>query len=172
MKQEISSLVDGELTGPEAERAIRACSLSDEHKDAWNTYHLIGEVMRGHMARTLERNALVVEALEKEPTVLAPRTRPVLETALGRVAMAAAASVAAIGMVSWIGTQGGAPGVSTPLVAKGGIPAGAAIKPVSATATVTQQPTVELQEYLTAHRQIPSSEAYRPVANQKAAPAR
>jgi negative regulator of sigma E activity len=85
----------------------------------------------------------------------------------GRVALAAAASVATIGVVSWIGTQGGAPGVSsTPIVAKGA-PA-RAIQPVEFTKPASQP---NVQDYLTAHRQIPSADAYRPVSNQQGAAA-
>jgi sigma-E factor negative regulatory protein RseA len=175
MKQDISSLMDGELDAHAADRTIRACGASDDHKDTWNEYHLIGEVMRGQLPRSAERHARVIEAIHGEPTVLAPRPR-VLETTFGRVALAAAASVATIGMVSWIGTQGGAPGVTAPVVAKG-TPA-AAIKPVSATGTATApgtkaaQPSIDVQDYLTAHRQIPSPEAYRAVSNRGAAAAR
>lgn len=170
MKQDISSLMDGELDSTSADRTIRSCCASDESKDTWNEYHLIGEVMRGHVP-TLDgtRNARMTQALRDEPTVLAPRARRVLETALGRVALAAAASVATIGMVSWIGTQGGAPGVGGPVVAKSA-PASAAIKPVSA--TVPSQPSLDVQDYLSAHRQIPSPEGYKSISNRGAPPAR
>ena len=83
MKQDISSLMDGELEGPEADRAIRSCCASEDHKDTWNLYHAIGDAIRGQAPRTLERHPGVMEALAKQPTVLAPRPR-VLETALGR----------------------------------------------------------------------------------------
>ena len=168
MKQDISSLMDGELEGPEADRAIRSCCASEDHKDTWNLYHAIGDAIRGQAPRTLERHTGVMEAIAKLPTVLAPRPR-VFETVLGRFALAAAASVATIGVVSWIGVQGGAPGAPSPVVAKG-TPAPIAIQPVSATATVpAAQPSIDVQDYLTAHRQIPSPEAYRPVVNRGAA---
>ena len=167
MKQDISSLMDGELDGPEAERAIRNLE-SEEHKDTWNLYHAIGEAIRNQAPRSVERNAGVIERLRHEPTVLAPRRR-VLETTLGRVALAAAASVATIGIVSWIGIQGGAPGVSAPVVAKGAPASG--IKPVAATVTAPAVQPADVQEYLTAHRQIPSSDV-RTVSNRGAAAAR
>ena len=176
MKQDISSLVDGELDGPEAARVIRSCCASEESKDTWNLYHVIGEAMRGHAPATLDRRTGVCEALGKEPTVLAPRTR-VLETTLGRIALAAAASVATIGVVSWIGTQGAAPGTQPGTVVKATSPA-LSIQPVAATTSVpaaaqlVAPPALDVQDYLTAHRQIPSPEAYRPVANRGAAPAR
>jgi negative regulator of sigma E activity len=112
-------------------------------------------------------------ALAKEPTVLAPRTR-ILETTFGRMALAAAASVATVGVVSWIGNQGGAPGVPSAAIVKGVPATSIAVQPVAATAPApaTQPQVVDLQDYLNAHRQIPAPDAYRPVANRGAAQAR
>lgn len=162
MTQEISSLMDGELTSHEAERAIRSCCASGEAAEKWKEYHLIGDVLRGgkpHPTGTAERVHL---ALEKEPAIVA-RPRRILETTFGRVALAAAASVATIGVVGWIGSQGVAPGV----------PAGAVAKnPVAVQPVVHQQPKPALapapEEYLTAHRQIPSPDLYRSVNNKSA----
>ena len=165
MKQEISSLMDGEMDPREAERVMKLCGASDEHKDTWNVYHAIGEAIRGQAPRSLERPSRVMAAIAKEPTVIGGPRRRILDTALGRMALAAAASVATLGVVSWVGTQGGAPGVAVPHVAKGG--AAADIKPVSATTAAPAN--VDVQEYLSAHRQIPSAEAYRPVANNRGA---
>jgi sigma-E factor negative regulatory protein RseA len=166
MKQDISSLMDGELGPREADRVMQACCRSGEHKDTWNVYHAIGEAIRGQAPRALVRPDRVMEAISKEPTVIGGPRRNVFETTLGRVALAAAASVATIGVVSWIGMQGGAPGVSTaPAVAKNA-PA-SAIQPVAATKPVPVA-APDVQDYLSAHRQIPSPEAYRPVANQTA----
>ena len=174
MKQDISSLMDGELDGPEADRVIRACCTSDEHKQTWNAYHVIGEAIRGKAPAAGASAGRIMAALAKEPTVLAPRTR-LLETTFGRIALAAAASVATVGVVSWVGIQGGAPGVNPATVVKAvpGGPAGIAIQPVSATASVPAAPaSADVQDYLNAHRQIPAPEAYRPVANSGAAKAR
>jgi sigma-E factor negative regulatory protein RseA len=173
MNQEISSLMDGELEPQEAERIIRACGLSEDHKDTWHLYHVIGESLRGQAPRTLARQGRVMAALEQQPTVLAPRRR--MPASMGRVALAAAASVATIGVVGWIGMQQGTTGTSSTPVA--GSPA-AAIKPVAATATVVPPaqpataPIIEVQDYLAAHRQIPSPDLYRPAANRAAAGAR
>jgi|SRR5688572_4377034 len=174
MKQDISSLMDGELGGDEAARAIQACCSSEKHKDTWNVYHAIGEAIRGQAPHTLARRESILAALDKEPTVLSPRTR-MLETTFGRIALAAAASVATVGVVSWIGTQGGAPGVASPTVVKA-TPAGMA-QPVSVTTAVPVAPVVpvadtHVQDYLNAHRQMPGPDAYRPVANRGAATAR
>lgn len=174
MKQDISSLMDGELEGDDAVRVIHACCTSEDHKDTWNTYHVIGEAIRGQSPATLARRPGIAAALAKEPTVLAPRTR-VLETTLGRIALAAAASVATIGVVSWIGTQGGVPGAPSATVVKSNATPALAIQPVAAQSPVPAAPAAaapSFDVYLNAHRQIPSAEAVRPVANRGAAAAR
>jgi sigma-E factor negative regulatory protein RseA len=165
MTQEISSLMDGELEASEAERAIRSCCASPEAEDKWQQYHLIGEVLRGdkpHPTRTASR---VREALAAEPAIIA-RPRRVLDSTFGRVAFAAAASVATIGVVGWIGMQGGQLS-SSPVVAKN--PTG--IQPVANKSTIAA-PGAEVQDYLAAHRQLPSAELYRPVNNRAPAAAR
>ena len=163
MTQEISSLMDGELPAHEAERAIRGCCASSEAAQKWQEYHLISDVMRGgrpHPSGTAER---VRKALESEPAIVA-RPRRVLDTTLGRVALATAASVATIGVVGWIGSQGG-PGA--PAVVAKNPPA---VQPVAHKAAPAPAP--DLQDYLAAHRQIPSPDLYRAVTNRTtAAPA-
>lgn len=167
MTQDISSLMDGELDAHEAERAIRTCCSSRESVRTWQEYHLIGDVLRGgkpHPTRTAER---VAEALATEPAIIA-RPRRMLDTTFGRVALAAAASVATIGVVGWIGTQGGQLPPASPVVAKNPT----AIQPVSNTAPVPAAIAPAPDDYMAAHRQIPSPELYRPVTNRAPAAAR
>jgi len=167
MTQELSSLMDGELEPQQAQLVIRSCCASEEQKQEWYLYHVIGDAMRGQAPRRLERPDRVLEALGAQPTVLAPR-RPV--TAAAKFALAAAASVATIGVVGWIGSQGVA--VNTvPPVAK----SSSAIQPVANTMSVAAKvapavPTINVQDYLVAHRQIPSPEFYRPINNRAPAP--
>jgi negative regulator of sigma E activity len=167
MTQEISSLMDGELEAHEAGRAIRGCCADGEAARKWQEYHLISDVMRGgrpHPSGTAER---VRKALELEPAIVA-RPRRIVDTTFGRVALAAAASVATIGVVGWIGTQGGQSPAAGPVVAKNP----PAVQPVVHQAPVATVPAPDVQEYLTAHRQIPSAELYRTVTNRApAAPA-
>jgi sigma-E factor negative regulatory protein RseA len=162
MTQEISSLMDGELEPHEAERAIRACCTGGEAAQSWQTYNLIGDVLRGgkpHPTRTAER---VKEALATEPAIVA-RPKRMYETTFGRVALAAAASVATIGVVGWIGNQGGQVPQGS-VVAKGA----SAIQPVS---NVVPAAPADMQDYVAAHKQLPSADLYRPVVNNRAAPA-
>jgi hypothetical protein len=69
-----------------------------------------------------------------------------------------------VGVVGWMGTQGGQ-------VADEGVVVRNAtgLQPVANTRT---QPVLDVQDYLVAHRQIPSPELYRQVNNRAAARAR
>ena len=165
MTQEISSLMDGEAAAQEAEFTIRSCSASEEQKQTWLIYHTIGDAMRGQAPRVLALPSEVIEALNAQPTVLAPKRR-VLESTFARIALAAAASVATIGVVGWLGTQGGQGGTA-PVVAK----STSAIQPVS-NKSIVREAALDPQDYFAAHRQLPSPELYRPVNNGAPAPAR
>jgi len=172
MTQELSALMDGELERNQAERALRECGADEGRMRTWYLYHAIGETMRGQPPRSLAMPADVFEKLGEQPTVLAPRRR-VLEARAVRVALAAAASVATVGVVGWIGSQGGAGPAALPTVAKTGGVGTASIQPVASTTTVQPAvPALTVQEYLVAHRQMPSPELYRPVTNRTPAPAR
>ena len=168
MTQEISSLMDGELEGREAEVALGACCGDEGLRRNWHLYHVIGDAMRGQAPSTLAMPRKVLEKLNAQPTVLAPRRR--VPATVTRVALAAAASVATVGVVGWLGSQGASP-VADPVVAKTSAPTASPLQPVASTATVPV-PALNVQEYLVAHRQMPSPELYRPVTNRTPAPAR
>jgi sigma-E factor negative regulatory protein RseA len=168
MTQDISSLMDGELEGPEAEAALRACCSDEDRMRTWYLYHAIGQAMRGEAPATLAMPAKVFEKLRQQPTVLAPRTR-VSPATVARVALAAAASVATVGVVGWLGSQGGSP-APAPIVASK--TTDQSIRPVASTMTIVPAPALSVQEYLVAHRQVPSPDLYRPVTNTAPAMAR
>ena len=168
MTQEISSLMDGELDHNEAERAVRSCIASREAADTWRSYHLIGDVMRGGMPHPTGTAERVRRLLADEPAIIA-RPKRGYETTIGRVAIAAAASVATVGVVGWMGTQGGQVPASA-VVAGKAVPA-PAVQPVANTQVVPAA-TLDVQDYLTAHRQVPSPESYRAANGRAAAAAR
>jgi len=159
MTQEISSLMDGELEPHEAERVIRSCCASSEAAEKWQAYNLIGDVLRGgkpHPTNTAER---VRRALAKEPAIIA-RPKRIYESSVGRVALAAAASVATIGVVAWMGNQAN-PVQAPAMVAR----APSAVQPIA------MAQAADIQDYVVAHRQLPSPELFRVVANTRTAPA-
>jgi len=72
----ISSLVDNyRATDHESEQAIDEI-LKDEHlSETWRNYHLIGDVIRDEIPSTLQLDlsAQIADALQDEPTILAPK---------------------------------------------------------------------------------------------------
>lgn len=99
MSERISALMDGELADDDAARELASLRAGGEGRQAWNTYHLIGDVLRGDACHSYA--ARVAERLAAEPTVLAPRSlrqpaRPYL-----RYALSAAAAAAGVALVVW-----------------------------------------------------------------------
>jgi sigma-E factor negative regulatory protein RseA len=162
MTQELSSLMDGELEAHEAERAIRGCCGNEEMKQKWQAYHVIGDALRGECPCRSAATERIMAAIKDEPTILAPRWRP--SASAGRIAFAAAASVATVAVVGWLGVQGrGAPeGPSLASTAP-------AATPTQVAASGSVVPLNNVNEYLVAHRQLPNAEFYRPVSSQAAA---
>ena len=121
--ERLSALVDGELASGDLGTHLARLKTDPELRAAWSTYHLIGDVLRGHLGpEIIER---VAARLRDEPTVLAPRAVPVTRPAW--YAMSAAAGVAAVALVVWTASPMWSSG---PEIAKG--PAASAGAVVSA----------------------------------------
>lgn len=104
MKQEISVLMDGELFEDEADSLLgRIKRGSAIHKD-WEVYHLIGDALRQPEHIHCDLSAEVYARMRDEPVVFAPRGHTAKQK--GRaIALSAAASLAAIGVVAWMSVQ-------------------------------------------------------------------
>jgi sigma-E factor negative regulatory protein RseA len=119
--ENISTLMDGELDGDEAGRAIARLKADSLSRETWDTYHLIGDAMRGATGSTGAAAVVAAvgasgapgfglrfsERLAQEPTVLAPHTSvsSTPQRFLGKFqtyALSAAASVAAVAVVGWV----------------------------------------------------------------------
>src|SRR5262245_11049995 len=83
MKDRISTLMDGELDEREAAEAISSMANDAQARDAWRTYHLIGDAMREGRA------------------IVAPR-RPAANSPAWRITLPAMAVAAAVALVSWV----------------------------------------------------------------------
>jgi len=104
MKQEISALMDSELFEDESDRLLdRIDRGSGAHQD-WEVYHLIGDVLRQPEHIHCDLSAKVRERMQVEPIVLAPRSHAVKQK-IRTVALSAAASLAAVGVVAWMSQQ-------------------------------------------------------------------
>ena len=105
MNDKISELMDGELDGKAAAGVIDALEREGEALEAWRTYHLISDAMRDTRMLSAGFARRFGERLAQEPTVVAPRRlQDAAEPGRQRVALpaAAAASVAAVGLVGWL----------------------------------------------------------------------
>ena len=149
MKERISALMDGELEGHAADEAIASLKGEGEALETWRMYHLISDGMRDTRLLSAGFAARMSQRLAEEPTVLAPGplSSPLPgRTPAQRFAYAAAASAAAIGLVSWL-AFGPQPEVPHTTIAQG-TPAPA---PVAMT-PVTVQLTSSANDYLLAHQ--------------------
>lgn len=118
MRERISVLMDGEAD--ESNLAQNLVLLKDDAdlRRLWDTYHLIGDTLRGHTAKELATK--VSERLALEPTVLAPK-RLVRRGRIARYAYTAAAGLCGIALVAWLALSGTQPeqqqvAASTPAV--------------------------------------------------------
>jgi sigma-E factor negative regulatory protein RseA len=183
--ERVSGLMDGELAGDEAVREIARLKASGDAPDdnaasreAWETYHLIGDVIRdgGAAVPPLSAgfSARFSARLAQEPTVLAPRALAAAAPAKSRFqtyALSAAASVAAVTVVGWMALSNisskPTPGDELATAAASAAqPQVAGLPPQAAAALVAAaKPAPEhVHEYLLAHQGISPSTAFQGVA--------
>ena len=99
--ERISAFMDGELEDHEATGQLRRLKEDPELRVAWDTYHLIGDAMRGEAGYSSGLAVKISSRLAAEPTVLAPR--PVMQSRnVRRLALSAAASVGGVALVAWL----------------------------------------------------------------------
>jgi sigma-E factor negative regulatory protein RseA len=102
MKDKISSLMDDDLDVEASDYLFTALKKNRELSECWSTYHLIGDVMRGSNQFDPDFQQRVMQRIEAEPTVLAPRPKKAIKPSLF---MSAAASIAAVMFVGWVVMQ-------------------------------------------------------------------
>ncbi|HET7765272.1 MAG TPA: sigma-E factor negative regulatory protein [Burkholderiales bacterium] len=156
MKEKLSAIIDGEFED-EIHVHITRLRSDPELRAAWDTYHLIGDALRGHMCREIAPR--VVSRLREEPTVLAPRPRAgSTARRIGWYGMYAAASAAAVAVVAWTAF----PGWHTdPQLAAGAVATTAEIPAESVAITL---PAAEVEDYLLAHQPYSHVSAMQGVA--------
>ncbi len=155
MRDNISSLMDGELDKQRCAGLIEQIGHDEEARQTWAIYHLIGDTLRGdgHYRSGLQER--INAKLTEEATVLAPK--PSKRFKPMRIAMAIAASVLTFSVVVWLAGQEADTPVRTAqsnppaLVTAGSIePASAGVYPAN------------LNEYLLAHEEFsPYTAGYR-----------
>jgi len=99
MKAKISALMDSELDAGESGAALTALRDDGEAREAWRTYHLIGDALRDSDGLAPDFAARVAECVAREPTVLAPAAAPSPRRARWTALTAMAAGVAGVALV-------------------------------------------------------------------------
>lgn len=103
--ERISSLLDGELDEQERQQTLTALEKNAELRNRWERYHLASDAIRRNLPAGIDTGfaARVMQALETEPTVLAPPPvkAPQHQTSFTKrlAGVAVAASVATIAVL-------------------------------------------------------------------------
>jgi sigma-E factor negative regulatory protein RseA len=167
MNEKLSSLMDGELDREEARDAIRQLGANPQHRDQWDTYHMIGEVLRGDPVvmtesseARRERTAAIFARLADEPTILAPAAAKANRPAVSvlpsinkrtRIALAMAASVATLSAIVVVAVKQ----QDTATVSNVRLVQQTSPQPVATPASNTpSQADVRVNDYLAIHRQF------------------
>lgn len=143
MKAKISALMDGELERHEAGAALDALRNDGDARQTWRTYCLISDSLQDARMLSAGFAARVAAKLDGEPTVLAPRARPILEQRRWQL-LSAAASIAAVAFVSFAFFSQEPAGPAAPV---------ASVAQPAATAEIAQvAPPETANDYLLAHQ--------------------
>lgn len=141
MKQEISALMDGELFEDEAEVLLAKLKQQPDAGRDWETYHLIGDVLRQPDYIRCSFTHSFHQRLQAEPTVFAPRHHT--PQRIRHYALSAVASVMALALVAWLSTQIG----TEPTVQMANIQQPNALRPAA----------YQINDYLMAHQEFSPS---------------
>src|SRR5687767_11769728 len=96
----ISALMDGELDERQFQQELTRLRQDSQLKQTWNTFHLIGDALRGERLLLTDVSGALSQRLAGEPTVLAPQRGRVRKATT--YALSAAASAAAVALVGWV----------------------------------------------------------------------
>lgn len=160
MTVEVSELLDGEVSERECDRALSSLKRDPAARLAWERYCLVGDALRGLNGLSPGFSKRVMARIDAEPTVVAPVAGVARRRRTVSAAMAMAASVAGVAVVSWLALSSPDP-VASPSVARLESPAmpvpveasgtGAAPAPVLARAQETPRAAAEVTPYLFVH---------------------
>lgn len=155
----ISELMDGELDARRAREQVARMNQDEALLHCWNTFHLVGDVMRGEHALPQDFTRKLATRLAQEPTVLAPH-----RSALRRIAtytLSAAASLSAVAVVGWLAFFNN-PLVPQTEIARAPVPTVPAAAPSAQLASVPNNG--KMSEYLMAHQEFSPSTAIQGLA--------
>ena len=156
--EKISALMDGELEEHQSRQQLVRLKQDEDLLQCWQTFHLIGDALRGErvLSHNIERR--VIARLAEEPTVLAPQRS--MTKRFTAYALSAAASLSAVALVGWVAFVNN-PVAPQPDLAK-------APSAPAATVPSTQLASVpsdgRMNEYLIAHQEFSPSTAIQGLA--------
>ena len=122
MSEQISALMDGEIAVEDAEHLMSSLQASRQSAEAWSQYHLIGDAMRGNRVLSKDFKQNLMQKIDMEPTVLAPKSAQISAERTAEVKdrlpakWAIAASFAAVMAVGWMAMQQVQPGNEVPAI--------------------------------------------------------
>lgn len=162
--EKISSLMDGELGRRESKAQIQRLEHDPELSQGWDTYHLIGDVLRQEASLGVDFQRRLQVRLEREPIVVAPHALPAQR--LLRHSLPLAAGFGGIALVAWLAvslhpfTQQQAPAAvaKAPALAANNVAA-----PSAPAVPATVQGAAD--EYLRAHQEFSPTAAMQGVAS-------
>ena len=177
MPERISALIDGELQEAQVTGQLSRLKIDPVTRETWDTYHLIGDALRGHFGTNL--CAAVAERLQAEPTALAPNRARKPASTVAWYTLSAAASLAAVALVAWLALSANrpdeAPQLATVVPAARVAESAPAVQPgapqpvQSVSGALTQatpdvSKTRVVEDYLLAHQRFSPSNAMQGVA--------
>ena len=104
MKDKISALMDGELDSTDVADTISQIKKSEELRNEWSTYHLIGDILRQPSMSIPDIASSIKNELDIEPSIIAPDIPKEKNSQVFAFAIAAS-MVAAVAAVTWMGGQ-------------------------------------------------------------------
>ena len=130
---------------------MSAMARDEDLRRTWDSYNLIGDALRRSPVLDRRLTPRVMERLEREPLVTAPRTRygehPI------RATLAVAATAAGVALVAWVALAPlGAPQAPTLAQAPTKAPPGAPPRVNARGSIAGAAPGSRLQEYMVAHQ--------------------
>jgi sigma-E factor negative regulatory protein RseA len=105
MKDELSAFLDSDLDEETSRQVLDSISRDSTLRERFETYTLIGDVLRGDVAGSPGFADRVMARLNDEPTVLAPQSAPApgrREGGLWKSVMPLAASLMGVAAVGWV----------------------------------------------------------------------
>ncbi|MDH5479377.1 MAG: sigma-E factor negative regulatory protein [Nitrosomonas sp.] len=157
MKNEVSTLVDGELEKQEADKIIAALKKQEDLHEDWQTYHLIGDALRQSTKLATNIAPRVKAQLESEVTILAPAANNSKYSRNKVFAYSIAASIIAM-FTAWFGLQYSYEPQQTFVADQSTIESNRLTSPIMVSTPpsnlIYQHPPVEINDYLFVHREF------------------